>query len=120
MTKFIKPTLYSLLFFLLSLFILTVLNYIGLITGIFLTILKIILPIITFISAGFMIGIKSNKKGWLNGIEIGLIITIIFLITNLLLHSNISMKLILYYLVLISISTLGSILGINKRKTNLQ
>lgn len=116
MKRIIKPLLYSLGILFISTFILTLLNYIGIITGLPLKIIKIIIPILSYALAGFMVGKKSDKKGWLSGIEIGLIITIILLIINLLFNKTATIKLILYYIVLISISTLSSIIGINKKK----
>ncbi len=116
MKRIIKPLLYSLGILFIAAFILTLLNYIGIITGFPLKIIKIVIPILSYIIAGFMVGKKSDKKGWLSGIEIGLIITIILLIINLLFNKTATIKLILYYIVLISISTLSSIIGINKKK----
>ena len=63
-----------------------------------------------------MIGKNSDKKGWLSGIEIGLIITSILLIINVLFKTETSIMLILFYIGLTIISILGSMLGINKKK----
>lgn len=115
MKKFIKPLLYSLGILFIFTFIITLLNYIGIISGLPLKIIKVIIPLISYFIPGFMIGKNSEKKGWLSGLEIGLIITIILLIINILLKTKISIILIIYYIVLIIICTLGSILGINKK-----
>lgn len=119
MKKFIKPLLYSIILFILLTFVITLLNYIGLINGISLTIIKIMIPIATYILAGFTLGKAIEKKGWLNGLSLGLIITILFLIFNVITKNKITIYLILYYLSLTIFSTLGSILGINKKNPKL-
>ena len=116
MKKFIKPLLYSFGILFVLTFVITLLNYIGLISGLPLKIIKIIIPIISYFIPGFMIGKNSDKKGWLSGIEIGLIITSILLIINVLFKTETSIMLILFYIGLIIISILGSMLGINKKK----
>ena len=116
MKKFIKPLLYSFGILFVLTFVITLLNYIGLISGLPLKIIKIIIPIVSYFIPGFMIGKNSDKKGWLSGIEIGLIITIILLIINVLFKTETSIYLILFYIGLIIISILGSMLGINKKK----
>lgn len=115
MKKFIKPLLYSLGILFIFTFFITILNYIGLISGLPLKIIKIIIPIICYALGGFMIGKGSDKKGWLSGIEIGLMLTIVLLILNLIFKTKITIIILAYYLVLTSISVIFSILGINKR-----
>lgn len=115
MKKFIKPLIYSLIIFLVSTFIITFFNYINIISGIPLKIIKTLILIISFFIGGFMTGKTSIKKGWLSGIEIGLMLSSILMIINLLLKVKITIILILYYIGLIFISCLGSILGINKK-----
>ena len=116
MKKFVKPLLYSIILLFVLTLIITLFNYIGLIRGTVLKIIKLIIPVISFGIGGFMIGRNSNKKGWLNGIQVGLILSFIFVIINLLFKNKINILFILYYLVLILFSTIGSILGINRKK----
>lgn len=116
MKKFIKPLLYSLGILFIFTFFITILNYIGLITGLPLKIIKIIIPIICYALGGFMIGKGSDKKGWLSGIEIGLMLTIVLLIINLFFNTKTTVIIVAYYLALIVISTIFSILGINRKK----
>lgn len=116
MKKFIKPLLYSLGILFIFTFLITILNYIGLISGLPLKIIKIIIPIVCYALGGFMIGKGSEKKGWLSGIEIGLMLTIVLLIINLLFNTKSTIIVITYYIALITISTISSILGINRKK----
>ena len=61
---------------------------------------------------------RLNKKGYLEGIKFGLIMIVIILIFNLLIFKNeFNLISILYYLSLLFVSTIGSMIGI-KRKSN--
>lgn len=115
MKKFIKPTLYSLVGFLLFTFIITIFNYIGLIPYNVFKIIRIIGLLLTFFIDGFLVGKKSNKKGWLNGLEASLILIIIFLLLNLLFKSKFTITTLVGYIILIIITIIGSMLGINKK-----
>jgi putative membrane protein (TIGR04086 family) len=116
MKKFIKPLLYSLAMLFILTFIISLLNYINVISGLPLKIIKIIIPIISYFIAGFMIGKSCDKKGWLNGLEIGLILTVILVFINFLLKNKINILFVLYYLSLNIISVISSMIGINRKK----
>jgi len=80
-------------------------------------ILKIITTLISFIIGGIYIGNKSNKKGYLEGLKIGLIVIIIFfIISYLAFDKGITIKSSIYYLVILATSIIGSMIGINKKK----
>lgn len=116
MNKF-KPFIYILLFTLISSFLLTALNYINLLPNNIFKIIKILIMIILFFISGFFAGKISIKKGWLSGLEIGSILLIIIIILDLILKINFNYKVIIYYIILLLLSTIGSIIGINKRKS---
>jgi len=68
---------------------------------------------------GFEFGKKAQKKGYLEGLKIGGCLIFLLLVINLLFYqTGFSLERILYYAVLILSSTLGSMLGINKKNTN--
>ncbi len=74
---------------------------------------------ITLFIGGVYLGKKSEKKGWLEGIKIGLfIVFLFFLISYLGLDQGINLKTFIYYLILIASSMLGSMLGINRKQEN--
>lgn len=98
-------------------FLVTLFNYIGVIKHGFLTILEIIIPCIGFFIGGFEIGKRSKQKGWLEGIKFSGILLIIIFILNLIFKNSFEIKNILYYLILLTLSTTGSIIGINKNKS---
>lgn len=95
-------------------FIVTILHYFGIINRSVLTILEILIPSIAFFLGGFQIGKKSKQKGWLEGIKFSLILFVILLILNLIFKNSLELKNMLYYIILMALSTVGSILGINK------
>ena len=82
--------------------------------------LNIIIPLLIIISmlfGGIYIGKKANKKGYLEGLKVGIIIIILFLITNYFAYKlKINSKTLLYYILLLIVTTMGSMLGINKKK----
>ena len=96
-------------------FISTFFNYINLFNNSVINIIKIIIPIISMLIGGFIIGKKTGKKGWLEGLKLSLIFIIILTIFNYLAFNHkISLKTIIYYLILIISTIFGSIIGVNK------
>ena len=74
--------------------------------------------IINIFIGGFIIGLNSNQKGYLNGLFLGLIIvSILFLFSVFSL--NLQFKLIIYYLVILTSSCLGGTVGIRKKKKHI-
>lgn len=102
-----------------STFIISLFNYIGLVNGKFLTILKILIPIISLFVGGFIIGRKSKSKGWLEGIKLGGIFILFLVLFNYLGLKNIpEFKTIIYYLIILGSSVIGSMFGISKNISN--
>lgn len=120
--KYAKNLGFSLLFIIGSLLILTLLltlfNYFNLFSNGIVSTFKIIIPIISLFAGGFFIGKKSSKKGWLEGLKLSLIFTIILILFNLLgLGNKLELKNILYYLIIIISCMFGGMLGINKNNS---
>lgn len=117
--EYIKKISKCLLYFLIALlslsFILTILNYFDIINYKIIDLIKYIILFICYLISGYYIGYNSNKKGFIEGIKIGLIISVILILLNLIIFGNIKLTYLIYYLLLIGISTLGSIFGINKK-----
>lgn len=115
--NYLKNIAYTFIILIVSTIIITILNYFGILNG---NILKLILNIIIILSlfiGGYLIGTKSSKKGYLEGIKFGIIIIALILLLNLLIFKNkFSLISFLYYPSLLITSTLGSMLGIQKRK----
>lgn len=97
-------------------FIISIFNLIGLNSSIT-TILLFVLNVTIFILFGFRIGIKEKCKGYISGVLTGLILIIFILLINILFFKgNFNINKILYYLILISSSTLGGMFGKAKKK----
>lgn len=116
---FIKNVSFSILYIIASLliltFIMTIFSYFNIIGNGFVTILKILIPIISLFIGGIYMGKKSIKKGWLEGLKLSLIFLILLVIFEFLaLDKSFEIKNILYYLIIITSCIFGSIIGINK------
>ena len=119
--KYIKKLgmsfLYILIPILILTFVITIFSYFNLINDKVVSIFKIIIPIVSMFIGGFYIGKKSNKKGYLEGLKLGLIFSIILIIFNYLaLDNSFKSKYLLFYIILIISTILGSMIGVNKKR----
>ena len=109
--------LYSLGFIFLLTFILTFFSYIDFVNNgwfIFFMIFNLVLSV--FIGA-FIMGKKSSKKGWLEGLKFGLIFLFIISLVNYLgFESSFNMKFVIFGLIILASSMLGGMIGIGFRK----
>ena len=113
-----KSLLYMISIILVLTFLVTVLNYFNIIGSKFLSIMKILIILISMFIGGFLIGKKSLKKGWLEGIKLGIIFIIILALFNYLgLGQKFVVMNLVYYSILIISCTLGSMIGINRKNT---
>lgn len=98
-------------------FISTLFNYINLFGNTFINVLKVIIPVISLFVGGFVIGKRTGKKGWLEGIKLSLIFLAFLTIFNYLaLDFSMSPKTLIYYIILVIATTFGSMIGVNKFK----
>ena len=121
--KYLKKLVFSFLYIIGSLlvitFIITIFNYFNIINDKVISIFNILIPIISLFIGGFYIGKKSNNKGYLEGLKLGIIFSILLLIFNFLgLSNSFKLKNLLFYLIIISSSIMGSMIGINTNKKN--
>ena len=119
--KYLKKLGFSFIYIISSLliltFIITFLNYFNIISDKVISIFKILIPIISLFIGGFYIGKNSNSKGYLEGLKLGLIFSLILIIFNYLAFDySFKLKYLLFYLIIITSSILGSMIGINKNK----
>ncbi len=91
----------------------TTLSYFEIIKGNTTALFKILIPIISIFIGGIITGKKSTQKGWLEGIKQGLIIILLMFIISLILKNKFEFKNTIYYIILITSTTLGSMIGIN-------
>ena len=100
-------------------FLLTTLSYFNITNDSITTVFKMIIPIISVLTSSIYLGINSTKKGWLEGLKLGLIITVLLFLINILgLNKNIKINQILFYGILIFSSIVGSMIGISRKKSN--
>lgn len=118
--KYLKKILISFLITILSLllllFLVTIFNYFDLFNYKVTNVLIIIVPILALIFGGLYMGKNTIKRGYLEGLKLGLIFIFILVIVNLILRETINLKDIIFYLVLLASSIFGSMVGINIQK----
>lgn len=115
----LKPLLYIVVSMLLLTFLATILNYFNIINYKVVTILKIIIPILSLFIGGYLIGKRSCSKGWLAGLKLAIIFLIILCLFNFFgLNSKVEITDLIYYLILIISTMFGSMIGINRKKTD--
>ena len=108
-----KLYLYFLLAIVISNLALSMFNILGLRDNIT-KIISIIIFILFFFIAGFIKGKNVDKKGYIQGLKIGLeLILILFLLS--LFSFSLNIKTIIYYMILLLSSIFGSTIGINKK-----
>lgn len=111
-----KSLLYSLISFFFLTFILTLFNYVGFIKFKAVSIIEIIILFLSIFIGSFIMGKSSNKKGWLEGIKFALIIIAIIFLFNFLGFDSFKVQNLLYYVIIMSSSILGSMIGINLKR----
>lgn len=115
--KYLKSLLYILISIIAFGLFITILNYFNIISTNTCKYFKIISIIISFIIGGLYIGKRSSTKGYLEGLKISLsAIAILILLNYLGFDKSFSFKSIIFYIIIIISSVLGSITGINRRK----
>ena len=83
------------------------------------TLYKILLIIFNSLIIGFssyILGKNTNEKGYIEGLKFGLIIALIMFLLSLIFFRNIELGMIIYYIIIIIVSVIGSMIGINKKK----
>lgn len=99
--------------------LLTIFSYFNLFGTKLVSTIKMIIPIISLFIGGFLMGKKSNQKGWLEGLKMGFVfILVLFLFNFLGVHMSFEWKHLIYDGILLICSIFGSIIGINFKKKN--
>lgn len=112
-----KSLLYIFSIIIISTFLITILNYFNIIGSKIVAILKILIILIAMFIGGYLIGKNSKQKGWLEGLKLsGIVIVILILFKYLGLQDKFSINHLIYYLILVISCTLGSMIGINRKK----
>lgn len=73
--------------------------------------------VIVFFVFGYKAGKKTENRGFLAGLKIGFLLLVVLLLFNLVLYqTGFSFLRVIYYMVLLFASVVGSTIGINKKK----
>lgn len=110
--------LYIIIPILILTFLITILSYFNIINDKIVSIFKILIPIISVLIGSIYMGKHSKKKGFLEGLKLGIIFSLFLVILNILVFNNFfKLKYLLFYIIIIITSILGSMIGINRKKS---
>ncbi|MBQ1496666.1 MAG: TIGR04086 family membrane protein [Bacilli bacterium] len=115
--KYLKAIILMISIFLILNIIITITSYYSLFKDNTINLLKLFSFIISFLTSSIYFGLNIKKKGLINGVKLSLIYILLFLILNIFL-TGFNIKNLLYYLLILIINILGSIIGVNIKKTN--
>lgn len=116
--ELIKNVLTSTIILLISLLFISILSYFNIINGRTIAILELITCFTVIFITAFKQGRKSPKYGFLEGIETGIIYIILYLIINCMVYNCFKIKNFIYYLIILTISTIGGMIGITQKKND--
>ena len=95
-------------------FFMTLFHYFNLIPYSVLTVMKFVIPVLSFFLGGFLLSKNSKEKGWLEGIKGGsFFLFLIILIRLIFIRNRFSIADSLYYFILLFASMLGGMIGIH-------
>ena len=115
--KIIKSVIFGISLFLILNLIVTLLSYFELFNDNIINVLKIIVFVITFLLTGVSLGMNNKRKILINGVKLSSIFILISLLFILIIPSlEFSIKLLLYYLILVLIINIGNIFGTKIKK----
>ena len=112
--NYLNGLLYFFIPFTILLLLGTIFYYFDIFSGNIFKYFKIISLIISCLISGIFIGKKSSSKGYLNGIIFSIVIILIFLISSLFLD-GIKWYQFIYYLIISITTTIGAMIGINRK-----
>ena len=115
MKNYLKSSLYTLGIMVICTIITTILNYFNIINGTTLNIIHYIIPIISVMVGSFILGKTSSKKGYIEGLKYSGIWSTLFLIINIFIK-ELNISSIIFFVILILLSMLSSIFGINRKR----
>lgn len=96
-------------------FIITLFHYFDIFSPNTVKTIKLFGIILSMLVGGFYIGMKSSKKGYLEGIKIGLTLILLFFLFTLI-SKKFELKVLVYYLIILISSIVGAMIGIQKKK----
>lgn len=110
----LKGLAYSFIIFIILSLVYTIISYFNLFSFNVNNIIKFIVPLLCFAIGGFLVGKKALKNGWLEGIKISGLFSIIMIIITIFLK-QFKVEYFLYILILMIAGVFGSMIGINRK-----
>ena len=117
LVKYLKELVIVITSSIISLLFLTILYYYDYISDTNYSFFKILSILIIIFYSSYRLGNKATSRGYLEGIKLSLII-ILLLFSTTIVFSNVQVKLLLYYSIIITTSILGSTFGIYKKRSS--
>lgn len=110
---------YAFVSILVLILIVTVFNYFNLMGSGVTSAIKFIVPVGSLFVTSLLLGKKAKKRGILEGLKFGgIFIFIILVLNNLILMNSFEVKILIYYVILLVSAMLGSMIGINLKKSD--
>ncbi|NLA33625.1 MAG: TIGR04086 family membrane protein [Tenericutes bacterium] len=114
--RYLKGLGYIIIFIIGLTFILTIFSYFDILNIKIINYFLLLIPLISIFFGGIYIGKNSNKRGYISGLKISSLFTLLLLLISYLgLNEKLSFRIIIYYIILALTSVFGSIIGINKQ-----
>ena len=111
-----KFTLTLLLSIMILCFLLSIFYYYDIINNNIYNIMKLIIVIATLFINAILLGKNTNKYGLVEGLKLGGIFIIIMIIIKAIFNSNFDIRFFIYSIIILLTTSVGSIIGINKKE----
>lgn len=113
----LKYSFVSLILIFLLLLLTSTLYYFDIIGSSLVNYLRLFIIFLVLFFTSYILGKNTEKNGYLAGLKFGLVdIIFFFLISLIAFRGDFQLRIILYDIILLAISVLGSMIGINKSK----
>lgn len=111
--KYIKPIIGLAIFLLIYLLVLSLTHYLGLFKLASIGTINFVIMAIASFMGGVLRGKKTSKKGYLEGLKLGGILSLVLLLINIIFFRHFDLYVVMYYLILVVSAVIGSMIGIN-------
>lgn len=116
--KYLKSILYIFIAIILFTVIIGTLSYFNILSNNLIKTFEIIAIMISIFIGGMYLGKNSNKKGYLEGLKIGLFMIIfLFCMSYFGFNKSFSISNLIFYIIILVSSIFGSVIGINKKSS---
>ncbi len=78
----------------------------------------VLFAVVAVFTGSYILGSETDKKGYIEGLKFGIIIIFLFFVISFLaFDKGINLSSLLYYLIILGVSSSGSMVGINRKKS---